>query len=111
MFKNYFKVALRNLVKNKVLSFINIIGLALGMAGAVLLILNIQYELSRDQFHEKKNNIFKAYNKDVVNGKIECWNVTPPPLAPALKQEYPEVKNFARVAGTEKLLSYGDKKI
>lgn len=111
MWKNYFKIALRNLWKNKVLSFINIAGLALGMAGAALLILNIQYEVSVDQFHEKKDHIYKAYNKGEVNGKLECWNATPPPLAPALEKNYPEVKEVTRVSGTEKLLSYGDKKI
>ena len=111
MFKNYFKTAIRNIVKNKVVSFINITGLSLGMAGAVLLMLNIQYDLSFDQFHEHRNTIFKAYNKDVVNGKLECWSITPPPLAPALKQEYPEIRNFARIAGTQKLLSYKSDKL
>ncbi|HKH62145.1 MAG TPA: ABC transporter permease [Flavitalea sp.] len=111
MFKNYLKTAIRNILKNKVVSFINITGLSLGMAGAVLLILNIQYELSFDQFHQQKNTIFKAYNKDIVNGKLECWSITPPPLAPALKQEYPEIKEFTRVAGTQKLFSFGNDKL
>jgi len=111
MFKTYLKIALRNLWKNKVLSFINIIGLALGMAGATLLILNIQYEFNVDQFHKKKENIYKAYNRGEVNGKVEAWNVTPPPLAPALKKDYPEIKEVTRVSGAEKLLRYGDKKI
>src|SRR5215217_541378 len=111
MIRNYLKVAFRNLWKNKVLSFINISGLALGMAGAVLLLLNIRHELSVDQFHEKKNNIYKAYNKGVVDGKLQCWDVTAVPLAPALKQDYPEIKEVTRVSGTGKLLSYGDKKL
>jgi len=111
MIRNYLKVAFRNLWKNKVLSFINISGLALGMAGAVLLLLNIQYDLSVDQFHEKKNLIYKAYNKGVVDGRLQCWDVTAAPLAPALKQDYPEIKQVARISGTEKLLSYGEKKL
>ena len=111
MFINYLKIAWRNLWQNKVLSFINIAGLALGMASAALLIMNIQHELSFDQFHTRKNHIYKAYNKGVVNGNLECWNVTAPPLAPALKQEYGEIKNSVRVSGTEKLLAYGDKKL
>jgi hypothetical protein len=111
MFKNYFNTAIRNIIKNKVVSFINITGLSLGMAGAVLLLLNIQHKLSFDQFHEKKENIYKAYNKDIVNGKVKCWNITPPPLAPALKQGYPEIKDFTRVAGTQKLFSYGSDKL
>ncbi len=111
MFRNYFKVALRNLIQNKVLSLINISGLALGMAGAVLLLLNIQYEFSVDQFHKKKDNIYKAYNKQMINGKLECGGATSPLLAQALKQDYPEIKNITRVASTEKMLRYGDKKI
>jgi len=111
MFQTYLKIAFRNLWKNKILSLINIIGLALGMAGAALLILNIQYEFSVDQFHKKKENIYKVYNKGEVNGKLESWNATPPPLAPALKKDYPEIKDVTRVSGAEKLLSYGDKKL
>lgn len=111
MFKNYFKIAWRNLFKSKVLSFINIAGLALGMAGAVLLIMNIQYELSVDQFHTKKDRIFKAYNKTIINGKLEAWNATSASLAPALKKDYPEIKDVTRVAGTEKIFSYRDKKL
>lgn len=111
MFKNYFKIAWRNLFKNKVLSFINIAGLALGMAGAVLLVMNIQYEASIDQFHAKKDHIYKAYNKDIINGKLEAYNVTSASLAPALKKDYPEIKEATRVSGTEKLFSYKEKKI
>lgn len=111
MLKNYFKIAWRNLFKNKVLSFINIAGLALGMAGAVLLVMNIQYESSIDQFHTKKDHIYKAYNKNIINGKLEAWNVTSASLAPALKKDYPEIKEVTRVSGTEKLCSYKDKKI
>ncbi|MEO5891887.1 MAG: ABC transporter permease [Ferruginibacter sp.] len=111
MLKNYFKIAWRNLFKHKVLSVINIAGLALGMAGAVLLIMNIQYEASVDQFHAKKDHIYKVYNKLVVNGRMEAWNVTSASMAPALKKDYPEIKEAIRVAGTGKLLSYGDKKL
>lgn len=93
------------------LSVINIGGLALGMAGAILLFLNIQYELNVEQFHEKKDNIYKAYNKAVVNGKVECWSATPPPLGVALRKDYLEIKDVVRVAPTEKLFSYSDTKL
>ena len=111
MLKNYFKTAWRNLFRNKVLSLINIAGLALGMAGAVLLIMNIQYELSIDQFHAKKDHIYEAYNKGIINGKLEAWNQTSASLAPALQKDYPEIKQVARVAPAEKLFSYQDKKL
>src|SRR4030095_1449100 len=111
MFRNYLKTAFRNLFKNKVLSIINITGLAFGMAGAVLLILNIQYAFSVDQFHQKKNEIFIAYNKDVMNGKVICFTETAAPLAPTLQKDYPEIKAVTRVAWTSSLLTWGDKKI
>ncbi len=58
MLKNYLKIALRNLSRNKGYTFINIVGLAIGMASALLMILWIQNELSFDQFHEKKSCFF-----------------------------------------------------
>ena len=111
MFSSYFKVAWRNITRNKVHSLINIMGLALGMAGAILLLLNIQHGLSFDQFHEKKANLYTTYNRGTINGQLLCWNVTAPPLAPALKKEFPEIKNIARVMGSARLLRYADKKI
>ena len=99
------------MLRNKVFSFINISGLALGMAGAVLLLLNIQYELSVDQFHEKKDHIYKAFNKAVMDGRLQCWDISSPPLAPALKKDFPEIKEVARTCGTDHLLAVGDKKL
>ena len=110
MLKNYFKIAFRNIVKNKVHSSINITGLALGMAAATLLLLNIQYGLSIDQFHKKKAYIFQAYTKGIINGQLLCWNQTAPPLAPLLKN-FPEVRNVARLRGVNQLLRVGDKLI
>jgi len=109
MLRNYLRIALRHLATNKALSFINIAGLALGMAGAILLLLNIQFNLSTDNFHTKKDRIYLAYNKGVVDGSIQCWSETPGPLGPALKQEFPEVVNMTRVAATGKMLKYGDR--
>jgi len=96
---------------NKVHSLINMMGLALGMAGAILLLLNIQYGLSFDQFHEKKTDLYTAYNRGNINGQLLCWNATAPPLAPALKKEFPEIRNTARVMGSARLLRYAEKKI
>lgn len=111
MFSNYFKIAWRNITRNKIHSLINIMGLALGMAGAILLLLNIWHGLSVDQFHEKKAGLYTVYNRGNVNGQLLCWNATAPPLAPALKIEFPEIKNTARVMGSSRLLRYADKKI
>jgi putative ABC transport system permease protein len=110
MLKNYWKIAIRNLVRNKLHSVINITGLALGMAAATILLLNIQYGLSIDQFHEKKAHLFEAYNKGIINGQLICWNTTASPLGPVLKS-IPEIKNVARIRGGDNLFQYADKKI
>jgi ABC-type antimicrobial peptide transport system permease subunit len=111
MLRNYLRIALRHMATNKALSFINIAGLALGMAGAILLLLNIQFNLSTDNFHTKKDRIYLTYNKGVVDGAIQCWGATAAPLGPALKKEFPEVLSVTRIAPTGKLLQYGDKLI
>ena len=77
MFKNYFKVAFRNLVRNKGFSIINISGLAIGMASAILILLWIQNEVSYDQFHTNKDRIYEVWNRASFSGKLNCWNTTP----------------------------------
>ncbi|MGH2564386.1 MAG: ABC transporter permease, partial [Ginsengibacter sp.] len=113
MFKNFFKIAWRNLLRNKGFSIINITGLAIGMASAMLILLWVQNELSYDSFYQNKDRLYQAWNKDKGNdGKISCWNVTPKPLAPALKQEYPEVEQATRVGWDETyLFTVGEKKM
>jgi len=111
MFSSYCKVAWRNISKNKVHSLINMTGLALGMAGAMLLLLNIRSGLSFDQFHENKANLYTAYNRGTINGQLLCWNATAPPLAPVLRREFPEIKNTSRVMESGRLLRYADKKL
>jgi len=111
MLRNYFKTAWRILFRNKGLSIINLTGLSLGMAGAVLLLMNIQFELSVDQFHKNKNELYSTYTKIEVNNKTEAWFVSSASLAPALKKDYPQVKAITRIAGTEKVFDYHDKKL
>jgi len=98
MFKNYIKIAWRSLLKNKGFSFLNIAGLAIGMAAAMLIALWIQNELGYDRFHNDIKSIYTAYNRATFEGEINCWNTTPTPLGPALKQDYAEVKSSVRVA-------------
>lgn len=112
MLRNYFKIAVRNLLKNKSFSFINILGLAVGMASAILIILWIQYEVTFDQFHEKKDRIYEAWNKDTFSGKLQCWNTTPKIFARTVEKEFPEVEMATRVDwANTRLLRVGDKKL
>lgn len=112
MLKNYFKIALRNLWKNKGFSFINISGLAVGMASAVLILLWIQSELTFDKFHEKRERIYQAWNKATFSGKLQCWSTTPKVLAGALSRDLPEVEHSTRVNWPSNFLfSLGEKRI
>ncbi|HVZ97468.1 MAG TPA: ABC transporter permease, partial [Chitinophagaceae bacterium] len=98
MLKNYFKTAWRNLLRGKSFSVINIAGLAIGMAGAILILLWLQNEISFDKFHTNKNNLYEVYGlSNNVNGHPNAINQTSQPLAPALKQNYAEVENATRV--------------
>ncbi|QEH41852.1 ABC transporter permease [Chitinophaga sp. XS-30] len=111
MLKHYLKTALRHLYQQKLLSIINIGGLALGMAGAILLILGIRHELSFEKFHEKKERIYKVYGSGIVDGRLQSSSTMPAPLAPVLEKDYPGIKGMTRIVGTGKLLGYGDQKL
>ena len=96
MLKNFFKVAIRNGWRNKSFSTINITGLAIGMASALLIGLWIQNELSVDRFYTNKDRIYHMYSREMTNGRLTAWGRTPSPLAPELKKTYPEVEDAAR---------------
>ncbi|HEY6977204.1 MAG TPA: ABC transporter permease, partial [Chitinophagaceae bacterium] len=76
MLKNYFKNAWRNFKKNKVFSFINISGLAIGMAAAILIGLWVQNELSYDRFYANQNTLYKVFNRSTGTGEINAWDIT-----------------------------------
>ncbi|RFZ95343.1 ABC transporter permease [Mucilaginibacter conchicola] len=114
MIKNYFKIAWRNLWKNKGFSFINIAGLATGMCGAILIFTWVQNELSFDRFHKNADNLYKVWNKSDKDpaGNIYTWDITSAPIAPELKQKFPEIKAAARVYWpNDRLFNYKEKSI
>jgi putative ABC transport system permease protein len=112
MFKNFFNVALRNLSRSKSFSAINIIGLSIGMASAIIILLWIQNEVSYDQFHEKKDRIYEVWNRVKKEGEINSWSNTPKVLARTLEKDLPEVEHAARVNYSSNFLfSVGDKKL
>jgi len=101
----------RSLLKNKFYTVINIAGLTVGMASAILILLWIQNEMSHDRFHAKVDRIYLANNRDKINGEMFAWNTTPHPLGLAVKKDYPEVEDVVRINdyGANFLLSVGDK--
>ena len=80
MIKNYFKIALRNLVKRKGYSFINIFGLATGMAVCLLIVLYVQSELSYDEHHEKADDIYRVALHRTYPGRTTSYSIIPPTL-------------------------------
>ena len=112
MFKDFLKIAVRNLRRNKGFSVINITGLAIGMAAAILILLWIQNELSYDGFHKNKDRIYEVWNRVPFDGKLACWNSVSALTARAIEKDVPEVERAVRVSPENKLLlSVGDKKI
>ena len=107
---NYRKTIGRNLLRNKTFSFINITGLAIGMASALLILLWIRNEMSYDLFHVKRDRIYQVFSRGAFDGKIQCWPATPMVLGPALKKEYPQVDEVVRANWVAAfVLSNGDK--
>ena len=112
MIKNFLKVAFRNLLKNKGFSAINIAGLTIGMASAMLILTWISHEVSYDQFHTRKDRIYEAWNRAEFSGNLNAWNTTPKILARTLENDLPEVERAVRVDwGSDYLFSIGDKRI
>ena len=98
MIRNYLKITLRSLVKNKVYSFINVIGLAIGMATTALLVVWIQNELSYDTFHAKSKNIYRINTHLKINDTDTWhWSSTPLKLADYFKDNAPEVLQSTRL--------------
>ena len=113
MFKNYFKTAFRNLYKNKVHSFINITGLSVGMAVAMLIGLWIWDELSFDGNFQNHNRIAQVGQNVTNNGEVQTWRQMPYPLADELRKSYSsDFKSVVMSTGTgNHILAWGDKKL
>src|SRR5580704_5963401 len=112
MLKNYIKIALRNLFRNKGFSVINISGLAIGMASAILILLWVQNEISYDRFHEKNSRLYEIWENNMHDGALQTGLSTQQLIGPALKNDYPEIENTARVSWEMSILfGYGDKQV
>jgi ABC-type antimicrobial peptide transport system permease subunit len=109
MIKNYFRIALRNIKRNYTFSILNITGMAIGMAGALLLLLWVEYEISWDRFHKNGDRLFRVLVNHTYNeGRIVQEAFTPVPLAAALKEEYPEIIRSSRYMKYKMALPRGD---
>ena len=108
MFKNYVITAYRNILRNKYFSTINILGLAIGMAVCIMIAQYIVYEISYDRFHQNYEHIYRLVNvrhypthTDESAGSVVA-------LGPAMKDVFPEVKEFVRCYKSERVFSYNN---
>ena len=104
MFKNHIKIMWRNIRNNKVYSFINILGLAVGMACCILILLWVRDELSYNTFHKNYSHIYRT----IPELQGTRYSANPLALAATFKQQYPEVRMSSRFGGRNWLIKYGD---
>src|SRR3984893_3575715 len=96
MIKNYFKIAWRNLVRNRLYSIINIGGLALGMAVSFMLLLYVYNEFSFDKCNTNSDRLYEVMRNQPSNGELQTGTATPVPMAPAMIKDIPEIDKVAR---------------
>ena len=108
MLQNYLTTALRNLLRHKGYSAINVLGLAIGIACCILIMLYVQDELSYDRYHEKRDRIYRLAESATVAGRPIEAAITPAPWAPVLAEEYPEIERITRIKppGSRWLIRY-----
>jgi putative ABC transport system permease protein len=115
MLRSYFKTALRFLLKNKTFSFINIIGLATGTLCCLYILLYVQDQYSYDKHHKDANDIYRVTSALQIVGDKHNNSTASPPIAPAIKRDFPEVVQFTRLIPTgllgngKNLLKYHEK--
>lgn len=107
MIRNYLKSALRNFLKHRSFTLLNVAGLSLGLAASILILQYVKYEKSYDTFHSNVENIYRVQYNVIQNGKVtvECAAAVPA-VGPALKDNFPEVRQFTRLFPVSGVLSY-----
>ncbi|MFC1563979.1 ABC transporter permease [candidate division KSB1 bacterium] len=110
MFKNYLKITLRNIKRNKSFTIINVSGLASGIVSCLLILLFVQYEMSYDRFPEKADSIYRVALERTYPDRVRNWGWTATALADDVERELPEVVQATRILNEmgETLISYED---
>ncbi len=108
MIKNYLKLGLRSLAKNRLSSSINIIGLALAVGCCLVVFAFFDWSMHMDTFHHKLNNLFVVERISEKNGNQQYWGDSPAPIGPMLKSDFPQIKNIARVNYSGVVIKQGD---
>src|SRR3954470_12912569 len=113
MFRNYLKTSIRSLMKNKTFSFINIFGLAVGTLCCIYILLYVQDQYSYDKHHKDMQDIYRITTSLASKGEKHNMSTASPPIAPAMKNDFPEVQQFSRVVSgitaSQHLLRYKER--
>ena len=104
MFKNLLKISFRNILKDRIYSLINLIGLTAGITSSLFLGLFVADELSFDRFHEKKEDVYRVVTNITEVDNQFTWAVAQIPFAPAVKKDYPEVSDYTRITGAGRIM-------
>src|SRR3982751_1071988 len=97
MLKTYIRLAFRSLLKNKVFSFINVFGLAIGLTCCLLIAMYIYHELSYDAHQQLASRLFQLGTESTIEGKMTRYGRTPATMVPAMQQEFPEIESTTRL--------------
>jgi putative ABC transport system permease protein len=108
MIRNYFKLGIRNLAKNRLSSSINILGLALAVGCCMVVFTFFDWSIHMDRFHHKINNLFVIERITSKNGNDQLWGDSPAPMGPMLKAEFPQIKNAVRLSNIGVIIKRGD---
>ncbi|HEY8783560.1 MAG TPA: ABC transporter permease [Mucilaginibacter sp.] len=108
MIKNYFKLGLRSLAKNRLSSSINILGLALAVGCCLVVFAFFDWSTHLDNFHHKLNNLFVVERVSEKDGNQQYWGNSPAPMGSMLKSDFPQIKNITRINYTGVIIKQGD---
>ncbi len=111
MYKNYIKIAWRNILSNKLFSFINIIGLAIGIACCSIIYLYLNFEMSYDKYHQNSDRIYRVTTILKDPKKADHFAPSSPTMVVRIKTNFPEVSKYFRMNEAKSMIAYGEKKI
>jgi putative ABC transport system permease protein len=111
MYKNYIKIAWRNIRSNKLFSFINIFGLAIGIACCSIIYLYLNFEMSYDKYHQNSDRIYRVTTILKDPKKADHFAPSSPTMAVRIKTNFPEVSKYFRMNESKSMIAYGEKKI
>ena len=99
MFKNYLKIALRSLIKQKVYTFINVLGLSVGVASCLLIVMFVMNEFSYDKFHAKADRIYKVSLERKYPNHATNYAIIPHSFADVMDRDFPEISSVLKMGG------------